>query len=446
MRILLSFFLVFATVSASAEIIWERVDGFSNRQLWGINKNQGVIILGGMAGDASKCVETTTTTCDTCSGTYAAACNTRRIYPNLEFSVTFRSTEAAGMPTISAVNPNGQQDIPVTPKITPIITIQKDQNVTVTTTWAQLCKAIAEDGADTTCVTGGTQRFKLGIDVGNDGNLGAVGGTGGGDDDFLTFTVVVENPTANFTNAFDEKKGLWNFSLFPGDEKAYIENVQIAPAGRPIAKVHFFSQTGDYNAIQPTDLTTSIEVINNSLSKDFIEGLPNGETRFFYARSEDDAGNIGLLQDKKDADCPVALIPDGNSVGRCRAVTPSAVGGLFKDNCFIATAAYGSKFEPHVATLRQFRDQYLMTHSLGKSFVRFYYNVSPTIADWIAASESRRAVTRWSLTPVVFSVRAFMAAPLMCGFGFLVFSTFFVAFLVRRPRTQPVRSRGQHEC
>jgi hypothetical protein len=74
------------------------------------------------------------------------------------------------------------------------------------------------------------------------------------------------------------------------------------------------------------------------------------------------------------------------------------------DECFIATAAFGSKFEPAVAMLRHFRDQYLLTNQLGTAFVKFYYRHSPPIARWIAGNDNLRMFTRIALTPFIVVV------------------------------------------
>jgi hypothetical protein len=74
------------------------------------------------------------------------------------------------------------------------------------------------------------------------------------------------------------------------------------------------------------------------------------------------------------------------------------------DNCFIATAAYGSYLDPHVNTLRRFRDQYLLTNSPGEWFVGVYYQYSPPIADYIRERETLRTMVRSVLTVVVYSI------------------------------------------
>jgi hypothetical protein len=74
-------------------------------------------------------------------------------------------------------------------------------------------------------------------------------------------------------------------------------------------------------------------------------------------------------------------------------------------NCFIATAAYGSYLAPEVVVLRDFRDEYLLSNRIGQQLVQFYYDTSPAIANYIQQYELLRAVTRWLLTPVAYTVK-----------------------------------------
>jgi hypothetical protein len=83
------------------------------------------------------------------------------------------------------------------------------------------------------------------------------------------------------------------------------------------------------------------------------------------------------------------------------SVPSAAAGGGGGGGGFIATAAYGSYLDPHVIVLRNFRDRFLLTNSLGKAFVAFYYRVSPPLAQVIADREGLRVVVRISFLPLI---------------------------------------------
>lgn len=70
-------------------------------------------------------------------------------------------------------------------------------------------------------------------------------------------------------------------------------------------------------------------------------------------------------------------------------------------DCFIATAAFGSFLDPHVVTLRHFRDRFLLSNRLGQWFVERYYAYSPSVAHTIRESEPLRFVVRLMLIPFI---------------------------------------------
>ena len=71
------------------------------------------------------------------------------------------------------------------------------------------------------------------------------------------------------------------------------------------------------------------------------------------------------------------------------------------DDCFIATAAFGTPFDDRITVLRSFRDQVLLPNRIGRRLVHFYYRISPPIAAFIERHQLLKSVTRICLIPVV---------------------------------------------
>ena len=69
--------------------------------------------------------------------------------------------------------------------------------------------------------------------------------------------------------------------------------------------------------------------------------------------------------------------------------------------CYIATCVYGSYDCPQVWTLRRFRDNTLDATWYGKTFVKCYYAISPTLVKWFGHQEWFRTFWRKKLDSMV---------------------------------------------
>ena len=105
-----------------------------------------------------------------------------------------------------------------------------------------------------------------------------------------------------------------------------------------------------------------------------------------------------------DGVCVPITCPDGFSLTDGLCVQDSGNGG----GCLIATATYGSELAPQVQQLREIRDNSLLQTESGsafmKSFNKFYYSFSPTIADLERENPLFREAVKLTITPMLSSL------------------------------------------
>jgi hypothetical protein len=100
---------------------------------------------------------------------------------------------------------------------------------------------------------------------------------------------------------------------------------------------------------------------------------------------------------------------DGSAISVLTFLTPS-MGFKQVSGCFIATAAYGSALEPHVARLRELRDRLRPASALFAAAADLYYRSGPAAAAVLRRSDTARALARELLGPVAAAAQVTVAA------------------------------------
>ena len=147
-------------------------------------------------------------------------------------------------------------------------------------------------------------------------------------------------------------------------------------------KVYYRTQSGDYD-----DAIDVGDVIQYTVS-----GL-EPETRYYLALTAYDTS-----WNESDFSWEVSAITGDDPAP---PVQTGSEDGHTKWGCFIATAAYGSYLNPHVKILRGFRDEFLISSSLGRKCVHLYYQYAPRIAKHIEKFSFLQFLTRQALLPLI---------------------------------------------
>lgn len=357
-------------------------------------------LYGGIS-NGTPCLSGVTGTCNTCTdaayvgvaGTANVACNPQGIGPDSTFSITFTSATTGNAQMITSTS----SQVPLSTGGYSVA-YTAGQTITLSYKWGDICAQIS--GGTTACTVIGNVSLNVGV---------AASGTTLTDSQSITFSVGGIDDTAVSTTS----GGFEDFTMFPGDEKAYVKSINtfgdtsaISPGGAdlPIKYLAVFYTEGTCTGLgveNPTILNsfnfTPLEMDSEGLITNKITGLRNGTEYLFKIGMQDVANNIGLFTTTN-------ISASGNACAKYyQTVIPQRVFGLLNDgdNCFIATAAFGSIMDSRVQVFRDFRDQFLLKTNLGKKFVNFYYKHSPPLAHYIADRPVLRAVARGFLYPLL---------------------------------------------
>lgn len=298
-----------------------------------------------------------------------------------------------------------------------------NSSLTVTTTWANLCASVS--GGSASCDKSFSNTFNIGYNDGSSTLTEYIAVQ-------INFRYVVGANTAyqSFNcSAPVTGEGFCFFTLYPGDQKAYIvptfnpnnstgvvADYTTASSGAAdvsgikykYLRVMYLQGTGPSDTqnagTHPAEFVQSLSTAVNlpiteltaskvSVSPNKITGLTNqskttGNAYLFYTASVDQAGIVTNYSDPQylcvaDATyCPNCTTADHYETANTQCVLPQKVNGLLDgQECFIATASYGSIMAPEVETFRRFRGEYLLKSDFGKTFVRTYYKYSPPMAE-----------------------------------------------------------------
>lgn len=398
-------------------------------------KKTNLDVYGGWSSDCTNDANDEYSTCNSCTDqTGVVACNKVSIYPGLYFKIGIKTDSSDVLTNSTQVvmyNEENQIDLDISQD-----KLSANQTVYLIGKWSDVCSAI--EGTSSSCQFQGHKVFTVGFDKDGDGKAET--------NEFISVDMHVQwidssTPAvlpAPVTDADGNKScagdtnGICDFEVKKGDEKIYVKD--FLPSNRypetsfgadtDFKKVVIFYEpdgTTVGSGSPNSEITTTSNGDEITISKSSVGDLQNGTTYSLRLANMDMAGNIF------------------NFSSIIQTEQPELVSGILKkDKCFIATAAYGSLFDSKVQDLRKFRDRVLLTNRVGALFVKWYYENSPPLAQWISDKEQVRAFVRVILWPVWGFAYLILYMP--WGFaGLLILSVIAILFFKKRKSAYAAR-------
>ena len=243
----------------------------------------------------------------------------------------------------------------------------------------------------------------------------------------ITTEVTIEawiNP-AEFTNIYPGIAGKWDWST-TDPQRSY--SLYLALNDQPFFLI---SDDGEYMAelLSTTHLvtdtwyhltgvftgTTWIIYINGEwdCEKYYAASIYSGTAKFWIGASLQD-GSVATDETFNGAIDEVRVSDTARSADWIKAQNLSMTDNFVTygseeseeegEGCFIATAAYGTSTAAEIDILRAFRDEVLLESTVGSQLVKWYYDVSPPLADFIVENSFLRTLVRELLVDPIASL------------------------------------------
>jgi hypothetical protein len=401
---------------------------------------------------------TGTSTCNNC-GAENKPCNAARISPDGLLHFVFQTDSTTAITASSAlfmIGPNNTKIPPVPGEFSTELAV--NSLLTVKFKWSDVCAAVGSPSCGTGIST--PQTVQVGLSSNADNTLDEyfsvdiyVVGTHA--DDVADYTnLQYFTPCPTVATATDAEGGYCSLDVERGDEKVYITNeihgtnFNRAPNGvtyKYLRVYYAVSETGCTAGNQNTvfaatvtsaspykDLTFTLRNGSYFLDDPTLTGLTNGSTYLFRFANVDEAGNVFYFSGDHSIDSTPGLELKGYLNCLQHSAAPAEVVGLLDGkDCFIATAAFGSPLAPQLDILREFRNRFLLTNSLGRWLVQQYYIYSPSLAAKIKKRDSARAIVRTTLSPVI-TVAQWLILHGLKSFLILAATGFVLGFVIVR--------------
>ncbi|MBY0554585.1 hypothetical protein K2P97_08655 [bacterium] len=409
---LVSLIIIFSyqNVFAAAELLVK--DGTVSISGYSAIQSDLTIVYGGIAGNAcAASARDGINTCNSCidAGGAINACNQQNVYDTLKLRVSFKPTKAVtGVAQLFIEGPTtGDFGTPTVSLASAAYT--EASTVTLETTWSTVCVSA---GLNSSCVGSSpvlaTKGMKFGLDSDGNGTLE--------DAERKSLNIKFHYIPAGAPNVTQAQCtsgngiGMCNISFIPGDAKAFIDTAIYSGADSGSTTAGG-SVDWESIAIFPVATTAGSEA-------NVYTNFGNGVVQPIFKNFEATGASAGSIPDSQVSGgmsnyqlyCMVyatknktqniyKFVTTGVTTAKS-CVTPSEVVGLLDDkHCFISTAAFGSESAPEVEVFRKFRNKFLVKNSIGRQFIKFYYKVSPPIADVISGNNYLKGGTRVVLYP-----------------------------------------------